>query len=105
MVAKNTFAVATPFQAIAPFRTSQSFRRSRLARKMRNNSSSETIEILERSGAAAKEFRPLAPAATLVVLTIMVAVTVPLLLMQAPAWLETQRQFSLGDMLQAIAGR
>ena len=105
MVAKNTFAGASPFQTIAAFRASQSFRRSRLAKKMRNNSSSETIEILERSGTAAEEFRPLAPVATIVVLTIMVAATVALFLMQPPALLETQRQFSLGDMLQAIAGR
>lgn len=105
MIVKNAYAMTNPSLVALPFPASRMLKRNHRTNSLSSNTTSESIEILERSGRKDKDSNQLACVSLFAASAIMICTAAAVLLSLVPVFSEAYINFSLADAVRVIAGR
>ena len=105
MIAKNAYEITNRSLVTLPFLASRKPERNHRTNLFSSNTTSETIEILERSSRKHKDSNHLASASLFAASVIMICTAASVLLSLVPVFLEANINFSFTDVVRVIAGR
>ncbi len=105
MIVENAYAMTNPSLVTLPFPASRTLKGNHRTNSLSSNTTSESIEILERSGRTENDSIQLASVSLFAASAIMICTAAAVLLSLEPVFSEAYINFSLADAVRVMAGR